>query len=61
VRARLRVVEVPITFVERTLGSSKMSGSIVLEAMARVTVWGLTGRGARHSNPMSTATADRDS
>jgi dolichol-phosphate mannosyltransferase len=61
VRARLRVVEVPITFVERTLGSSKMSGSIVLEAMARVTVWGLTGRGARHANPAPAATAARDS
>jgi dolichol-phosphate mannosyltransferase len=45
VRAGLRVVEVPITFVERTHGTSKMSGGIVLEAMARVTLWGLTGRG----------------
>ncbi|PXA70674.1 polyprenol monophosphomannose synthase [Cryobacterium arcticum] len=61
VRARLTVVEVPITFVERTLGSSKMSGSIVLEAMGRVTIWGLTGRGARHSNPAPAATASRDS
>ncbi|MDJ0323097.1 polyprenol monophosphomannose synthase [Cryobacterium sp. PH31-AA6] len=47
VRAGLRVVEVPITFVERTHGSSKMSGGIVVEAMARVTIWGLTGKGAR--------------
>ncbi len=47
VRAGLRVVEVPITFVERTRGSSKMSGGIVIEAMARVTIWGLTGKGAR--------------
>ena len=31
-----RVVEVPITFVERTHGSSKMGGAIVLEAAARV-------------------------
>ena len=52
VRARLSVVEVPITFVERTRGSSKMSGRIVLEAMVRVTIWGLTGHGARHSNPV---------
>ena len=51
VRARLKVVEVPITFIERTLGNSKMSGSIVIEAMGRVTIWGLTGRGARHANP----------
>lgn len=35
-----RVVEVPIRFVERTLGESKMSQGIVLEAMARVTRWG---------------------
>ncbi|KFI39643.1 glycosyltransferase [Bifidobacterium actinocoloniiforme DSM 22766] len=34
------VVEVPIVFVERTLGSSKMSPSIVAEAMLRVTAWG---------------------
>lgn len=57
VRARLRVVEVPITFVERTLGSSKMSGRIVLEAMVRVTIWGLTGRGARHNNPAPVGSA----
>ena len=49
VQARLVVVEVPITFVERTLGSSKMSGRIVLEAMGRVTLWGLTGMGAGRS------------
>ncbi|MGY4859932.1 polyprenol monophosphomannose synthase [Cryobacterium sp. AP23] len=55
VRARLKVVEIPITFVERTLGSSKMSGGIVLEAMGRVTIWGLTGHGARHSNPVAAA------
>jgi dolichol-phosphate mannosyltransferase len=53
VRAKLTVVEVPITFVERTLGSSKMSGGIVLEAMGRVTIWGLTGHGARHPNPVA--------
>ena len=31
-----RAVEVPITFVERTRGDSKMGGAIVLEAAARV-------------------------
>lgn len=36
-----RVVEVPITFVERELGQSKMSRAIVLEAIWRVTAWGL--------------------
>jgi dolichol-phosphate mannosyltransferase len=36
-----RVVEVPIEFVERELGVSKMTGRIVREALWRVTVWGL--------------------
>ena len=36
-----RVVEVPITFVERVRGESKMSRAIVLEALWRVTWWGL--------------------
>ncbi|GAA0963597.1 polyprenol monophosphomannose synthase [Actinocorallia libanotica] len=48
VRAGLHVVEVPITFVERELGVSKMSGDIVAEAMWRVTRWGVRDRlGAR--------------
>ncbi|MDX6200021.1 MAG: dolichol-phosphate mannosyltransferase [Actinomycetota bacterium] len=43
-----RVVEVPITFVERERGESKMSRKIVAEALWRVTVWGLrTGRSKR--------------
>jgi dolichol-phosphate mannosyltransferase len=44
IRAGLTVVEVPITFVEREHGTSKMSGNIVAEAMWKVTRWGLTGR-----------------
>ena len=39
-----RVVEIPITFVERTDGASKMSRSIVLEALLRVPRWGLQTR-----------------
>jgi dolichol-phosphate mannosyltransferase len=35
------ISEVPITFVERKFGKSKMSGKIVIEAMLRVTFWGL--------------------
>jgi dolichol-phosphate mannosyltransferase len=35
-RAGLRITEVPITFVERRAGASKMTGSIVAEAMWRV-------------------------
>ena len=34
------VVEVPITFVERDLGASKMSGAIIREALTKVTLWG---------------------
>ena len=37
----LRVVEVPITFVEREFGTSKMNRRIVAEAMWAVTVWGV--------------------
>jgi len=39
-QAGLRVLEVPITFVERERGASKMSSAIVREALWRVTVWG---------------------
>lgn len=38
------VVEVPITFVERELGVSKMSGSNIREAMVKVAQWGIRGR-----------------
>lgn len=41
VRAGFKVAEVPITFVERTRGESKMSNAIVVEALWRVTLWGL--------------------
>jgi dolichol-phosphate mannosyltransferase len=43
----LRVAEVPITFVERQIGESKMSGDIVKEALIRVTQWGIEKRLAR--------------
>ena len=43
-RAGLKVVEVPITFVERELGASKMSTNIVAEALWRTTVWGMQYR-----------------
>ncbi|MBG6190120.1 dolichol-phosphate mannosyltransferase [Arthrobacter sp. CAN_A212] len=40
----LKIVEVPITFVEREFGASKMSGGIVLEAIGNVTRWGIVAR-----------------
>jgi dolichol-phosphate mannosyltransferase len=38
------VTEVPITFVEREVGTSKMSRKIVTEALWKVTVWGIDRR-----------------
>jgi len=35
------VVEIPIEFNDRTVGASKMSSLITLEALARVTWWGI--------------------
>jgi dolichol-phosphate mannosyltransferase len=43
-RRGYRVVEVPITFTDRTAGESKMSGHIIIEALALVTWWGLRDR-----------------
>jgi dolichol-phosphate mannosyltransferase len=47
VRRGCCVVEVPIDFVERSAGESKMSHAIVREALWRVTVWGARHRGAQ--------------
>jgi dolichol-phosphate mannosyltransferase len=46
VNGGLRVVEVPITFVEREHGYSKMSAGVVGEAFWRVTAWGIERRRA---------------
>jgi len=35
---------VPITFTERELGVSKMSGSNIREALFKVAQWGIGGR-----------------
>lgn len=42
-RAGFVLAEVPISFVERTEGASKISRRIVVEAMARVVGWGIQG------------------
>ena len=47
VRHGLTVVEVPITFIEREVGDSKMSRSIMTESLRRITSWGLGYRGAQ--------------
>lgn len=53
-RAGFWIEEVPITFVERRQGTSKISRSIVFEALWRVLLWGLRGpRGAPGPHPRS--------
>jgi dolichol-phosphate mannosyltransferase len=56
VRAGLRVVEVPIEFIERERGDSKMSRRIATESFRRITRWGL----AERSRQVRTALRLRD-
>jgi dolichol-phosphate mannosyltransferase len=42
IQAKARIIEVPITFVEREQGVSKMTGAIVAEALWLVTKWGIS-------------------
>ncbi len=46
-----RIVEVPIKFVDRVRGTSKMSSTIVVEAMGLVTWWGIRDRVRRRRPP----------
>ena len=50
-----RITETPITFTDRVAGESKMQGQIVVEALARVTRWAVTGgrRRTRAQHPAS--------
>jgi dolichol-phosphate mannosyltransferase len=67
VKGGFHVVEVPITFVEREHGDSKMSRDILVEALWRVTAWGvgervgkITGRTpARPERPQEPAATSR--
>jgi dolichol-phosphate mannosyltransferase len=47
VASGFQVVEVPITFVEREYGDSKMNREIAVEALWRVAGWGLADRAGR--------------
>jgi dolichol-phosphate mannosyltransferase len=47
-QAGLTVAEIPITFIERARGTSKMSSTIIREALWRVTQWGIAERARRH-------------
>ncbi len=38
------ISEVPITFIDRERGSSKMNGRVMVESLALVTLWGLRDR-----------------
>jgi len=40
-QAGLNIVEVPITFVERERGASKMSSTVIFESFIRVARWGI--------------------
>jgi dolichol-phosphate mannosyltransferase len=40
-RVNAKIIEIPITFIEREIGVSKMSGEIVREALVKVTMWGV--------------------
>ncbi|MEY4499490.1 MAG: hypothetical protein RL319_478 [Actinomycetota bacterium] len=42
IQAKAQIIEVPITFVEREQGVSKMTGAIVAEALWLVTKWGIS-------------------
>lgn len=51
-RSGAKVVEVPIKFVERVEGHSKMSIGIIAEAMWNVFSWGISSRFERHPAPV---------
>ncbi len=46
-QAGMKITEVPVVFRDRTRGTSKMGGRIVLEAMWLVTLWGIRTLPAR--------------
>jgi dolichol-phosphate mannosyltransferase len=55
-RAGLVVTEVPIDFVERVRGESKMSRDIAIESLRRITSWGLRERRRQVGGVLSKAT-----
>jgi len=48
-QAGMTITEVPITFVERERGASKMSRTVIFEAFGRVARWGIGARLRGHS------------
>ncbi|MHC5796521.1 polyprenol monophosphomannose synthase [Lacisediminihabitans sp. FW035] len=55
-RAGMRVVEHPIVFIERAAGRSKMHLGIVVEALLRVTRWGIFGLPTPQATPSASPT-----
>jgi dolichol-phosphate mannosyltransferase len=60
-RSGHRVVEHPITFVERATGQSKMHTGIVVEALLRVTAWGIVATLMPHRSKNATRRGTRTS
>ena len=60
VEAGLRVREVPIEFVERVRGESKMNGDVAVESLLRITRWGLHERGRQARDVLSKVTSRHD-
>lgn len=57
VAAGLRVREVPIEFVERVRGRSKMTPQVAVESLRRITAWGLRERGRQIRDVLSRRTS----
>jgi dolichol-phosphate mannosyltransferase len=60
VEAGLRVREVPIDFVERVRGESKMSPDVAVESLRRITTWGLRERQRQAHNVLSKVKSRRN-
>ena len=56
-RAGLRIVEVPIEFVERVRGESKMDRRVATESLRRITAWGFAERRRQVRDVLSKATS----
>jgi dolichol-phosphate mannosyltransferase len=60
VEAGLRVREIPIVFVERVRGESKMSPDVAVESLRRITTWGLRERQRQVHDVLSKVTSRRN-
>jgi dolichol-phosphate mannosyltransferase len=60
-RRGLKISEVPILFVDRENGTSKMSGRIIVESMLLVTRWGVTHRWNQAKNLVQAKIRERKS